>query len=72
MAVGTIDARGRRADVSWPDYLDWRDQTRAFEQMAAFAGGSLAIGGEGLGAGTRDRHATSRPTRSACWARPRC
>ena len=38
MAVGTIDARGRRADVSWPDYLDWRDQTRAFEQMAAFAG----------------------------------
>jgi putative ABC transport system permease protein len=48
MAVGTIDARGRRADVSWPDYVDWRNQTRAFEQMAAFAGASLAIGSEGL------------------------
>ena len=50
MAVATIDARGRRADVSWPDYVDWRDQTRGFEQMAAFAGALLALGSEGLAA----------------------
>jgi putative ABC transport system permease protein len=48
MSIATIDARGRRADVSWPDYVDWRDKTRGFEAMAAFAGASLALGSEGL------------------------
>jgi putative ABC transport system permease protein len=50
MAVSTIDARGRRADVSWPDYVDWRDQSRAFAEMAAFASASMALGSEGLAA----------------------
>ena len=50
MAVSTIDARGRRGDVSWPDFVDWRDQSRAFNDMAAFASASMALGSEGLAA----------------------
>lgn len=38
LSVGTIDEQGRRADLSWLDFKDWRDASRAFESVAAFSG----------------------------------
>src|SRR5450759_476666 len=42
---------GTRADrsetsLSYPDYLDWRDQNRVFESLAAFSGESSTLAGE--------------------------
>jgi predicted permease len=38
-------ARVERRGASYPDYLDWRDQTRSFETMAAFTGNKFALTG---------------------------
>src|SRR5215203_4560220 len=40
----------RRSDeisVSYPNFLDWREQNRSFEEIAAFAGRAVALAGEG-------------------------
>src|ERR1700733_2446961 len=37
--------RVERRGASYPDYLDWRDQTRSFETMAAFTGNKFALTG---------------------------
>lgn len=34
---------GRRASLSYPDYLDWRDGATAFQAMAAYSGRTVAI-----------------------------
>ncbi|MGH9780608.1 MAG: ADOP family duplicated permease, partial [Candidatus Acidiferrales bacterium] len=34
-------------NVSWPDFLDWRAQSRAFEQMAAYAPNTSTLLGAG-------------------------
>jgi putative ABC transport system permease protein len=42
--VFAIDPRGNRFDnPTYPDYVDWRSQNRAFESMAAFANQSVAL-----------------------------
>ena len=38
-------ARVERRGASYPDYLDWRDQTRSFETMAAFTDNEFALTG---------------------------
>jgi len=43
MAIGTIAADGRRADVSWPDFTVWREEARTFDGLAANAGGSFTV-----------------------------
>jgi hypothetical protein len=37
--------RVERRGASYPDYRDWRDQSRSFEAMAAFDGAELALTG---------------------------
>ena len=42
----------RRTDeisVSYPNFLDWREQSHSFQELAAFAGRAVALGGEGAG-----------------------
>jgi hypothetical protein len=34
-----------RRCTSYPDFIDWRDQSRSFQAMAAFDGGSFALTG---------------------------
>src|SRR5258706_14646743 len=46
-----VHLAGTRADrsetsISYPDYLDWRDQNRVFESLAAFSGKSTTLAGE--------------------------
>jgi len=43
MAIGTIGADGRRADVSWPDFQVWRAEAKTFDGLAANAGGSFTV-----------------------------
>ena len=46
--VGTLDARGRRGGVSYPDFEDWRRDARVFDGMAAaFASGTISLGRDG-------------------------
>src|SRR5262245_15631001 len=40
-------AKVERRGASYPDYVDWRDQSRSFEAMAAFVDGDLTIAGTG-------------------------
>ena len=35
-----------RGDVSFPDYIDWRDQNRSFEQLAAVRDGAYTLTGQ--------------------------
>ncbi len=37
--------RVERRGTSYPDFVDWRDQSRSFDAMAAFDGGSFALTG---------------------------
>jgi putative ABC transport system permease protein len=50
VSVGTIDQQGRRADLSWLDFQDWRNATRAFTGMAAFSGVFFTLGPDGRAA----------------------
>jgi predicted permease len=47
LSVGMIDARSRQLGVSRLDFLDWREQGHAFEQMALVQGSPLNISDEG-------------------------
>jgi predicted permease len=40
-----IDKDGNRASVSEPNFADWREQTRAFEAMAAWRSGMITLTG---------------------------
>ena len=42
--LGTRDAAGREAGVSLPDLEDWRDDTPAFSEMAAYVGSGVNVG----------------------------
>lgn len=42
----TDEARGGGGAISFPDYLDWADQSRSFEALAAFQEESFILGGE--------------------------
>jgi hypothetical protein len=46
MALGTRDGLGRDRMVSYPDFQDWRDGTRAFAGMAAFSGETMNVSDE--------------------------
>lgn len=46
MSLGTIDERGQRADLSWPEFQEARDEARAFDGPAAFSGNFFTIGRE--------------------------
>jgi putative ABC transport system permease protein len=50
LSVGTIDEQGRRADLSWLDFEDWRDASRAFDGLAAFSGVFFTLGPDGRAA----------------------
>jgi putative ABC transport system permease protein len=38
--------KGDEISVSYPNFLDWREQNRSFTELAAFAGRALALGSE--------------------------
>ena len=45
--VATVEAESQRAmNSSYPDYLDWCEQNRTFENLAAFRGGSFNLTGK--------------------------
>ncbi len=50
VSVGTVDDRGRRADVSWLDFQEWHEAARSFEDLAAFSGVFFTLGVDGHGA----------------------
>lgn len=39
--------KGRAMNTSWPTFRDWQEQTRAFETLAAYSGGSASFTGNG-------------------------
>ena len=45
--IWTTDTRngGREVSVSYPDFVSWRDETRAFDQVAALTSRSVTLGG---------------------------
>src|SRR5438477_10631516 len=44
VALGDFNPKnGNRLDISYPNYLDWRDQTHSFASIAAYSGRSIAI-----------------------------
>lgn len=45
MLVGEISTRGERISVSWPNFLDWRDQNRVFESLGIWRGTTLNLTG---------------------------
>ena len=46
--VRTLDGRGREGGVSYPDFEDWRRDTRVFDGMAAaFTSGTISLGRDG-------------------------
>jgi putative ABC transport system permease protein len=46
--VRTVDGRGRVAGVSYPDFEDWRRDSRVFDGMAAaFTSGTISLGRDG-------------------------
>jgi predicted permease len=47
MSLGTRDARGRDRGLSYLEFQDWRDSTRAFSGMAAFSGQTMNVSDEG-------------------------
>jgi putative ABC transport system permease protein len=47
MALGTVDDRGQRADVSWPEVQAWQDAARSLESLAAFSGAFFTVGADG-------------------------
>ncbi len=47
LSVGTVDDRGRRADVSWAEFQEWRDGSVTFERLAGFSGSFFTIGVDG-------------------------
>lgn len=47
LSVGTIDDRGRRADVSWAEFQDWRDAAQTFDGLAGFSRAFFTVGADG-------------------------
>jgi putative ABC transport system permease protein len=46
--IRTVDARGREAGVSYPEFEDFRREARVFDGTpAAFAGGTISLGRDG-------------------------
>jgi putative ABC transport system permease protein len=46
MSLAATDRRGAM-NTSWPVFQDWQEQSRLFERMAAYAGGSANLTGAG-------------------------
>src|SRR5579871_2359154 len=47
VALGMTDAKGRQTGVSRLDFLDWRDASHAFSQLAMFQGASMNVSEQG-------------------------
>jgi putative ABC transport system permease protein len=47
MSLGTRDARSRDRGLSYLEFQDWRDNTKAFIGMAAFSGQTMNVSDEG-------------------------
>src|SRR5262245_3277027 len=47
MSLGTRDARNRDRGVSYLEFQDWRDGTKAFAGLAAFSGQTMNVSDEG-------------------------
>jgi putative ABC transport system permease protein len=47
MSLGTRDARNRDRGVSYLEFQDWRDGTKAFSGLAAFSGSTMNVSDEG-------------------------
>jgi putative ABC transport system permease protein len=47
MSLGTRDARGRDRGLSYLEFQDWREGTKAFSGLAAFSGQTMNISDEG-------------------------
>jgi putative ABC transport system permease protein len=43
----TLDGRGREGGVSYPDFEDWRQNARVFDNVGMFAGGAISLGRDG-------------------------
>src|ERR1039457_2302732 len=46
MSVSATE-KGRAMNTSWPMFRDWQEQTRVFEHLAAYTGGSASLTGSG-------------------------
>ena len=47
MSVYATDAKGRGNNTSWPMFRDWQEQSRVFEQLAAYSSDSASLTGSG-------------------------
>ena len=50
MALNTLESRGGAAtpaDVSYPDFFDWRDQAKSFESLASYQNGAVTFESKG-------------------------
>ena len=43
----SVTEKGRAMNTSWPTFRDWQEQTRVFERLAAYTGGSASLTGSG-------------------------
>jgi putative ABC transport system permease protein len=43
VAVWTENERGQESGVSYPDYLDWREQVPSFESLSAYLGSNVNV-----------------------------
>jgi putative ABC transport system permease protein len=50
VALWEVNVRGRAIAVAWPNFLDWHEQSRAMDGLAAYAGGPTTVlgGREGV------------------------
>jgi predicted permease len=48
VALSEMNHKGDDLTVSWPDFLDWREQTTSFSELAALTGVNLNLTGSGL------------------------
>ena len=68
MHLGTRDAQGRTRGVSYLDFLDWRDGSRTFTGLAAYADTQHESRGGGPSRRSSGRLLRLRATRSASFA----
>jgi putative ABC transport system permease protein len=48
VALSEVDRKGDDLMVSWPDFVDWRDQSKSFSAMAALGGINFNLTGNGV------------------------
>src|SRR5262245_13529618 len=47
ISLGVLNAQGQQRGVSYPDFLDWREQSRTMAELAGTVGASINVSEEG-------------------------